>query len=423
MADDAGLINEVLAETSFLYGGNAAFVEDLYARWAADPDSVEPSWKAFFASLHDRADEVKAAARKPGWAGKSTPLARPDWLSAIDGLWPAVEAKLEKKVAERAPAASQDAVRAATLDSLRAIMMIRAYRMRGHLRANLDPLGIATTPGDASELDPATYGFTDADWAGRVAEAVRGVVAIPGRLRERVRGRREEPSSRRSRAEKGKAERAERTHSSPSVRRRAPLLVAVAVGAVVIGGGILWPEPERPAVADPLRSAAVEHTGLDATTPPVTAASGDAARTRAAQEANRRGLRNSSMAVQSGEQAVIETATPIAQSDAQLYQNQQLQNQQDRNQTNQFNSNIRTNVGLAGASATQQNTQFNQNLLEQARQFDTTAQLDRDKLKEQGRQFNSEQRYKMSELEMRKTLAQMDADSRESLAQIGRAHV
>ena len=54
-------------------------------------------------------------------------------------------------------------MRAATLDSLRAIMMIRAYRMRGHLKANLDPLGIATTPGDASELDPATYGFGEAD--------------------------------------------------------------------------------------------------------------------------------------------------------------------------------------------------------------------------------------------------------------------
>ena len=40
MADDAGLINEVLAETSFLYGGNAAFVEDLYARWSADPGSA-----------------------------------------------------------------------------------------------------------------------------------------------------------------------------------------------------------------------------------------------------------------------------------------------------------------------------------------------------------------------------------------------
>ncbi|RAK57455.1 2-oxoglutarate dehydrogenase E1 component [Phenylobacterium deserti] len=164
MADDAGLINEVLAETSFLYGGNAAFVEDLYAQWAADPSSVEPSWQAFFASLADRAEEVKRAAAKPAWSKPSAPQPRPEWLSALDGMWPAVQAKVEKKIADRAPAASADAVRAATLDSLRAIMMIRAYRMRGHLKANLDPLNIATTPGDASELDPATYGFTEADF-------------------------------------------------------------------------------------------------------------------------------------------------------------------------------------------------------------------------------------------------------------------
>lgn len=165
MADDGSLINQVLAETSFLYGGNAAFVEDLYARWAADPNSVDASWRAFFASLQDRADEVKAAAGKRAWTKPGAPAARPDWLSAIDGLWPAVEAKVGAKVAERAaPAASAESVRAATLDSLRAIMMIRAYRMRGHLRANLDPLGIAIPDGDASELDPATYGFTEADY-------------------------------------------------------------------------------------------------------------------------------------------------------------------------------------------------------------------------------------------------------------------
>jgi len=173
MADDAGLINEVLAETSFLYGGNAAFVEDLYAKWSADPNSVEPSWRAFFASLHDSAGDVARAPAQPAWTQRAAPPARPDWLSALDGMWPAVEAKLGAKIAERAataaapaaaPAASTDAVRAATLDSLRAIMMIRAYRMRGHLKANLDPLGIATTPGDASELDPATYGFSEADY-------------------------------------------------------------------------------------------------------------------------------------------------------------------------------------------------------------------------------------------------------------------
>ena len=165
MADDGSLINEVLAETSFLYGGNAAFVEDLYAKWAANPASVDASWQAFFGSLNDRAEEVKAAAGKRSWTKPGAPAARPDWLSAIDGLWPAVEAKVGAKVAERtAPGASAESVRAATLDSLRAIMMIRAYRMRGHLRANLDPLGVAAPEGDASELDPATYGFTEADF-------------------------------------------------------------------------------------------------------------------------------------------------------------------------------------------------------------------------------------------------------------------
>ena len=52
----------------------------------------------------------------------------------------------------------------ATRDSVRAMMMIRAYRMRGHLHANLDPLGIAKPLEDYNELSPATYGFTEADY-------------------------------------------------------------------------------------------------------------------------------------------------------------------------------------------------------------------------------------------------------------------
>jgi 2-oxoglutarate dehydrogenase E1 component len=163
MADDSGRLNQVLTETSFLYGGNAAFVEELYAKWAGDPGSVEPSWQAFFSSLREPADEVKAAAREPAWTPKPTPQARPDWLSAVDGLWPAVEAKLGKAIAAKTPEASPEAIRKATLDSLRAIMMIRAYRMRGHFAANLDPLGMADKP-DTSELDPAAYGFAPEDY-------------------------------------------------------------------------------------------------------------------------------------------------------------------------------------------------------------------------------------------------------------------
>src|SRR3546814_8715310 len=54
------------------------------------------------------------------------------------------------------------AVRAATLDAIRALMLIRAYRVRGHLEADLDPLGLkAIEP--HPELDPKSYGFTEAD--------------------------------------------------------------------------------------------------------------------------------------------------------------------------------------------------------------------------------------------------------------------
>src|SRR5690606_31957258 len=53
-------------------------------------------------------------------------------------------------------------VQQATRDSVRAIMLIRAYRMRGHLHAKLDPLGIEQVK-DPEELSPATFGFTEAD--------------------------------------------------------------------------------------------------------------------------------------------------------------------------------------------------------------------------------------------------------------------
>src|SRR6202007_1577224 len=110
MADDSnsaqGRLNQVLSETSFLYGGNAAFVEDLYAKWAADPNSVEPSWRAFFSTLGDRAEEVPRAVAEPEWPRPSVPLPRPEWLSALDGLWPAVQAKVGAKIAERQPETS-----------------------------------------------------------------------------------------------------------------------------------------------------------------------------------------------------------------------------------------------------------------------------------------------------------------------------
>ncbi|MBF0305144.1 MAG: 2-oxoglutarate dehydrogenase E1 component [Alphaproteobacteria bacterium] len=138
---------------SFLFGHNAVFIEELHARWAEDPNAVDPSWADFF---RDLADDTRAQ-RRPGWAPPPSQV-----IGATDG-----EAKPAPKPAAKptaAPAAgpSADEVRKATLDSIRALMLIRAYRVRGHLEANLDPLGLAPRE-PHPELDWRTYGFTADD--------------------------------------------------------------------------------------------------------------------------------------------------------------------------------------------------------------------------------------------------------------------
>jgi len=162
--------NDQFALTSFLYGGNADYIEELYASWQNDPASVTAEWQDFFGSLKDDAGDVLKNAEGASWSSKSWPLkANGELVSALDGDWGTVEKHFEKKTKDKAAAvngaaALSDAdVLQATRDSVRAIMMIRAYRMRGHLHANLDPLGIAEVNEDYDELSPEAYGFTEAD--------------------------------------------------------------------------------------------------------------------------------------------------------------------------------------------------------------------------------------------------------------------
>jgi len=148
-------------QTSFLYGGNAQFIEQLYGKYLDNPKAVDQHWQQFFAGLEDNAGDAKRQVDGPSWQ-------RPDWppaesgelVSAFDGNWPALP---------KAPAAtgkssqpSLEEVRRATTDSVRVLMMIRAYRVRGHLAADLDPLKLRDRV-PQPDLDPATYGFTEAD--------------------------------------------------------------------------------------------------------------------------------------------------------------------------------------------------------------------------------------------------------------------
>jgi 2-oxoglutarate dehydrogenase E1 component len=159
--------NAAFARTSFLYGSNAAYIEDLYARYEADPRSVDAEWQAFFQSLKDDARDVVDNARGPAWRRPGWPAPQRDELTAaLDSDWTEVGKALGAKVAAKAQAKgveiSSAEVERATRDSVRALMLIRAYRARGHFHANLDPLGLQP-PNNESELDPATYGFGEAD--------------------------------------------------------------------------------------------------------------------------------------------------------------------------------------------------------------------------------------------------------------------
>src|SRR6202034_2529747 len=160
--------NAAFALSSFLQGTNATYIDEIYARYENDPSSVDSEWQEFFKSLKDTPSDVRKNAEGPSWAKSNWPVTPQDDLtSALDGNWVEVEKVVGKKLAAKAQDAGGELVSTdvhqATRDSVRALMLIRAYRMRGHFHAKLDPLGIEA-PRDREELDPRSYGFTEADF-------------------------------------------------------------------------------------------------------------------------------------------------------------------------------------------------------------------------------------------------------------------
>jgi 2-oxoglutarate dehydrogenase E1 component len=138
-----------------LEGVSPQFVESLYQQYTADPTSVDQGWQDYFGSL-----EAGISTTGPSWGRSDWPL-RPndDLTTGLDGSDMFIEGTPKETKASAVSAAD---VRAATIDSIRALMMVRTYRVRGHLMANLDPLGLEERP-THPELEPGTYGFGPQD--------------------------------------------------------------------------------------------------------------------------------------------------------------------------------------------------------------------------------------------------------------------
>ncbi len=160
-------LNERFLRTSFLGGANAAYVEEMQAEYERNPGSVSDEWRHFFESLNEERDPGQTDARGPTWGtrlpeiegnGELVAALTGDYEASERSLRDSLQAKAQSFGFEMSPAASLRA----TQDSIRALMLIRAYRVMGHLAANLDPLGLADRKVHR-ELKPETYGFTEAD--------------------------------------------------------------------------------------------------------------------------------------------------------------------------------------------------------------------------------------------------------------------
>jgi len=127
------------SQTSQLSGGNAAFIEDLYEQYLADADSVGAKWKAYF-------DGFKG--REAGDVAHSTVIAQVQRAAA----------QARHGVAAPAAGIDEEAARKQTAVG----KLVTAYRSRGHLAANLDPLAM-TAPEDAPDLGLAFHDLSEAD--------------------------------------------------------------------------------------------------------------------------------------------------------------------------------------------------------------------------------------------------------------------
>jgi 2-oxoglutarate dehydrogenase E1 component len=160
-------LNERLLRTSFLSGANAAYVEEMQAEYERNPGSVSDEWRHFFESLNEERDPAGGEVRGPTWGLRVQDLeANGELVAALTGDYEASERTLRDNLQAKAHAfgfeMSPAASLRATQDSIRALMLIRAYRVMGHLAADLDPLGLADRKVHR-ELKPETYGFTEAD--------------------------------------------------------------------------------------------------------------------------------------------------------------------------------------------------------------------------------------------------------------------
>ena len=153
-------INEIFDKTSFLHGINAVYIEEMFEKFQTDPNSVPIDWKEFFTGITDNIKKQNSL--NASWSNeREVELSNGDLVSALDGNW-SRESYSEAIQLDNKSSLTAEEIKQQTLDSIGALRLIRAFRVNGHLIANLDPLNLKEIT-QHPELDYRNYGFTDKD--------------------------------------------------------------------------------------------------------------------------------------------------------------------------------------------------------------------------------------------------------------------
>ena len=132
-------------QTSFLSKSNSAFIEDMYQKFIEKDPNLPESWKRYFETLGEDFDLIIKEIEGPSWKRNRKKI------------------NLDKKINKNKSFLNNEEIEKDKADSIRAIALIRAYRIRGHLIANLDPLSMMERK-YLHELHPSDHGFNKEDY-------------------------------------------------------------------------------------------------------------------------------------------------------------------------------------------------------------------------------------------------------------------
>ena len=153
MASDTD--NTIFQKTSFLQGGNSPFIEELYLKYLQNPNNIPESWKEFFDGLNEDQEIIKKEILGPSWSPKKKSNLHKNILKE--------RLIKDKQLSTDETIISKENYEKEKEQSVKAIALIRAYRIRGHLIAKLDPLGIMERK-YLEDLHPVDHGFKKEDY-------------------------------------------------------------------------------------------------------------------------------------------------------------------------------------------------------------------------------------------------------------------